>query len=200
MRKRKPGPTPAPAPEPTKAPQTKKGRKKVWEAEPVPVATEAPNAGPQTPFNIPPEVFAKMGEGLQVFAKDPMLTEVMPWGLAGFAIGALSGLVVYAKKYSITRAIEELDLYVIELERDAKDKKVAQTVRTQIATHLMRLADLRERLVALEPKKNEVEGCCGEPVKVEVTHTPAPKNEPAPKKQAKRKRKRRYGPHVHGRA
>jgi len=185
MKKRKPGPAPAPTPEPTKAPPTsKKGRKKVWEAEPVPVTTEAPNAGPQTPFNIPPEVFAKMGEGLQVFAKDPMLTEVMPWGLAGFAIGALSGLVVYAKKYSITRAIEELDLYVIELNRDAMDKKVAQTVRTQIASHLMRLADLRERLVALEPKKVETEGCCGEPVD---THNHAPKTEPAPKK-GKRKR------------
>jgi len=169
MRKRQrkryaaPGPTPAPEPEPAQAAGP--------EVPPVPV---------NIPFDLPPKALKAMQEGLSSLSADSMFTEVMPWGIAGFAIGALSGLVVYAKKYSVAAALKELDAYAEELLADAKKNKKGQVKGSSrwpsgrvgsVTAHeveLRLLKELRERLVALEPKKSK-------PVKIEITQKPKAK-------------------------
>jgi len=151
------------------------------------------------PFNIPPEMLKGLKSGVEAFGNDPMFGEVMPWGLAGFAIGALSGLVVYAKKYSVTKAVEELDHYAAELEVETKDKKTSRSDRESAVTQLRLLKELRERFVALEPKPTT------EPVRIEFTPGPvsaptaAPASEPtvedsraAAKQRAKNAKKTRH--------
>ncbi len=161
-----PGSGPAPAPEPAQA---------------------SPAAGPEVPpipieipFDLSPKWLKGMQDALSSLSADAMFTEVMPWGVAGFAIGALSGLVVYAKKYSVAAALKELDTYAEELLADVKKNKKGQVTGNSrwpsgrigsVTAHeveLRLLKELRERLVALEPKKSE-------PVKIEITQKPPPK-------------------------
>lgn len=141
---------------------------------PEPKATQAPPPEPATPplpFDIPPDMLKKLQSGAELLSNEPMFGEVLPWGLAGFAIGALSGLVVYAKKYSVEAAIKELDAYAAELEEERRDKKnarwplgrVGRVTSAEVELRLLR--ELRLRLIELGPKKTE-------PVKIEITQKP----------------------------